>query len=326
MMHLIAKECSITLRIQKLEALLNGRLSPLHPKHPEVAAELGNRMAGYRGEKSLDFHLSMLTNSKYYIFHGLRLLYRKYYFQIDNFLLCSAFGLILEVKNMGGELRFEKKFNQMIHTKKDSSDRKTNPVLQAKLQAIKLKKWLKEHNCPEIPIYYLFVNSNAKTIIISEPGNEPINRYICNSEFLIEKINQIENANSTELLDSKVLRKMKRLLLTNHTPENPDILHHFNLSPKEILTGVQCPECSYLPMYYKYGSWSCPKCKNKSKTAHIQAVNDYFLLIKPSITNAELRQFLHIDSINIAQKILSAMNLPFTGKFRDRVYHQPPVK
>ncbi|HEY2422156.1 MAG TPA: nuclease-related domain-containing protein [Neobacillus sp.] len=323
---MIAKECSITLRIQKLEALLKGRLSPQHLKYSEVAAEYSNRMAGYRGEKSLDFHLSMLEDSKYYIFHGLRLLYRNYYFQIDNFLLCSSFGLILEVKNMAGELRFEKKFNQMFQKKKESIERKTNPVLQAKLQAIKLKKWLKEHNCPEIPIYYLFVNSNAKTIIMTEPGNEQINRFICNSEFLIEKITQLENANKTEILDSKELRKIKRLLLANHTPENPDILAHFNLSKKDSLTGVQCPECNYLPMYYKGGLWVCPKCRKKSKTAHLKALEDYFLLISPSITNKELRQFLHIDSINIAQKILFSMNLPFTGRFKDRVYHQPPIK
>jgi hypothetical protein len=61
----------------------------------------------------------------------------------------------------------------------------------------------------------------------------------------------------------------------------------------------------------------------KSKTAHIPAIDDYFLLIKPTITNAELRAFLHIDSIRVAGKILSTMNLPFTGKYKDRVYYQP---
>ncbi|WP_045523528.1 nuclease-related domain-containing protein [Neobacillus niacini] len=321
---MISKPCEITIRIEKLQAL-DRRLAPYHQVHPEVTTELSNRMAGYRGEKSLDFHLSMLPDKKYYIFHGLRLLYRNYFFQLDNFLLCSAFGLNLEVKNMGGELHFEKKFNQMVQTKKDSSARKTNPVLQARLQAIKLKKWLKEHNCLDIPIYYLFVNSNSKTLIISEPGNEHITQHICNSEFLIEKIAQIETNNKTDLLDPKELRKIKRLLLNNHTPENPDILQHFNLTPKDIPTGVHCPGCSFLPMKYFRGSWNCPNCKLKSKTAHYQAVHDYFLLIKPSITNAEFRHFLHIDSIHIAQKLLFSMNLPYTGKFKDRVYHSPAL-
>ncbi len=265
-MLLIAKACSITRRIQKLDAL--GRRLPLnHPIHPDVIAELNNRMAGYRGEKSLDFYLSVLPDSKYYIFHGLRLKYRKYFFQIDNFLLNSSFGLILEVKNMAGELRFEKKFNQMIQTKKNSSDRKTNPVLQAKLQAFKLKKWFKEHNCPDIPIYYLFVNSNTKTIISSEPGNEQINRYICNSEVLIDKIAQIENINKSEILSSKEIRKVKRLLITNHTPENPDILQQFKLSQNDIPTGVQCPKCNCLPMVYISRLVALSKMQGKIKNS-----------------------------------------------------------
>jgi hypothetical protein len=321
-MHLIVLKRSLPPRIKKLDAL-SRRLPVNHPLYPEVETELNNRMAGYKGEMSLDFYLSMLEESKYYIFHGLRLLYQKYYFQIDNFLLCSGFGLILETKNMGGELRFEKKFYQMFQTKKDISERKINPVLQAKLQAIKLKRWLREHGCKEVPIYYLFVSSNPKTVIISEPGNEEMNYYICNSEFLLEKINRIANNNKTEILNGKEIRKMNRLLLKNHTPEDPNILEYFNLPPKEIPSGVQCPKCNYFPMNYHYGTWCCPHCHEKSKTAHIQAVDDYFLLIKPTITNMEFRQFLHIHSIHIAQKLLAAMNLPYTGKFRDRVYHRP---
>lgn len=322
-MHLIAKDWALSIRIQKLQAL-EQRISPLHPIYPDVKAELSNRLAGYRGEKSLSFHINQLPDSKYFIFHGLRLLYKKYYFQIDNLLLCSAFGLILEVKNMGGELRFEKNFNQMIQTQKDNRIRRTNPVLQAKVQAIKLKKWLMVNNCPKIPIYYLFVNSNPNTIIVSEPDNERTNQLICNSEFLIEKIIQIENVNKKEILDSKQLRRIKRLLLAKHTPENPNILQHFNLTQYDILTGVQCPSCNYLPMIYYWGKWNCPNCKVKSKTAHMKAVHDYFLLIKPSITNTEFRKFLHIDSVHIAQKLLSSMNLTYTGKYKDRVYHSLP--
>ncbi|MGG1676754.1 nuclease-related domain-containing protein [Neobacillus sp. NRS-1170] len=91
---LFAKEIQITPRIEKLEALTR-RLSTFHPKWPEVMADFKGRMAGFRGEKSLGFYLSMLSDSKYLIFHGLRLLYRQYYFQMDFFLLCSAFGIVL---------------------------------------------------------------------------------------------------------------------------------------------------------------------------------------------------------------------------------------
>lgn len=320
------EECSnISIRIQKLEALL-GRLSNNHPVWPDVVNEYKSRVAGLRGEKSLYFHLSMLSETKYQIFHGLRLQYRGFFFQMDFLILCAAFALVLEVKNRSGEINFKKEFNQSTCKKKGEEERIKNPVLQAKLQAKKLKVWLKDHHCPDIPVHYLFVNSNERTLILSDPGNEQITRYICNSEVLIEKIEQLANFNKKDKMDAKELRKLKRLLLSKHTPENPDILKQFNLSPKDIPTGVKCPTCEFIPMIYQYGSWCCPKCKMKSKTAHIPSINDYFLLIKPTITNAELRAFLHIHSIRVSGKFLAEMKLPFTGTYKNRVYYQETNK
>jgi len=324
MMPLFCNECSKSIRIQKLEILLR-RLPYNHPVYPEVVAEYKSRMAGYRGEKSLLFYLSMLPDEKYYIFHGIRLLYKGYYFQMDYLILCSSFALVLEVKNISGELNFKKEFNQATCKKNGNEERIKNPVLQARLQAKKLKGWMLNHHCPTIPVHYLVVNSNEKTTITSSPGIEQITRHICNSEDLIDKIDQIANYNLQEKLDSKEIKRIKRLLLTKHTPENPDILKQFNLSPSELPNGVICPTCRFLPMNFHHGTWNCPKCKLKSKTAHIPTIYEYFLLIKPSITNAELREILQIHSISIASKILTSMELPFSGTYRNRVYHQQPV-
>lgn len=315
----LIEECSPSLRIQKLEALI-GRIPEQHPVWPDVMNEYKSRLAGQRGEKSMYFHLSMLSDSKYQIYHGIRLQYRGFFFQIDFLVLCAAFALVLEVKNRGGELKFEKEFNQATCKRNGQAERIKNPVLQAQLQARKLKGWLEDHNFKDIPVHYLFVNSNEKTLILSDPGNEHITRHICNSEVLIEKIDQLANYHQMDKLDAKELRKLKRLLLSKHTPANPDILKQFNLSPNEIPTGVKCPTCDYIPIDYRHGTWCCPKCNMKSKTAHIPAIDDYFLLIKPKITNAELRAFLHIDSISVAGKIFATMNLPFTGKYKNRVY------
>jgi len=318
-MRLFAKECVLPLRNQKYEALIR-RITENHPIRQALLTEFKNWMAGYHGEKSLDFHLSMLPDSDYLIFHNIRLQLGKYFFQIDILLLNAAFAIALEVKNRTGVYHFQKYLNQTILKNNGKDERIKNPVLQAKLQALKLKKWLKKHNCPDVPIHYLFVNSNQKATICVDPGQEQILRNICNSEGLVEKITQIASNNKIEKLDSKELRKMKRLILTNDTPEDPDLLDHFHLTKNDLPTGVQCPECNHLPMKYVYGTWVCPNCKCKSKTAHIQAINDYFLLIKPTITNSELRHFLHIDSPKSAHKILKSMNLYSTGTFKGRIY------
>lgn len=314
-------ECKPSERITKLE-ILKGRIPEFHPKWVEVIADLKDQMAGYEGEKSLQFYLDILPDKDYYILYGLRLKYKNYYFQIDCLVLCSKFGLVLEAKKWTGDFCFDNNFNQMTVIRRKGKIRRKNPVLQAKLQAKKLKCWLEEHDCPDIPIHYLFVNTNESSEIISD---EPI-RNACNSEVLLDKINQLVESYKIDTLETKDLRKMQKLLLANHTPESPDLLKEFNISQNEIPTGVICPECKSLPMKYRAGYWCCLKCGHKSKTAHYQAIQDYFHLIKPFITNRELRKFLHINSIKVASKILTSLNLPSTGTFKDRVYHlqSPP--
>ncbi|WP_081799426.1 nuclease-related domain-containing protein [Neobacillus jeddahensis] len=313
---MFAKPPAPSIKIQKYMAL-EPRFPTHHPNWPIFQADYKNWLAGYKGEKSLEFHLSMLPDEDYHIFHNIRLPWGKYFFQIDYLLLCKTFALILEVKNRSGEYRFEKHLNQ---TTLSTNGRISNPVLQARLQALKLKKWLKKHHYPEIPIDHLFVNSNQKATIRIGHRNEQILRYICHSEGLLEKISQIQAIHKQEKLDSKELRKLKRLILSSHTPEIFDILAHYQLTSQDLLTGVACPVCGTLPMTYSHGSWSCSMCSHRSRTAHKSAIQDYFLLIKPTITNAELRQFLQVDSARSANRILSGLNLATTGPNKTRIY------
>jgi hypothetical protein len=55
-----------------------------------------------------------------------------YYFQIDFLLLCRAFGVVLQVKHRGGEITFERDFNQTTIKRNGKKSRINNPVLQAR--------------------------------------------------------------------------------------------------------------------------------------------------------------------------------------------------
>lgn len=308
-------------RIQRLE-ILTKRYPSNHPKWPYINGKYKRLMAGYEGEKSIDFYLDVLDDTKYYIFHGLRILYKRYYFQMDTLILSSKFALIIEVKNIPAEISFDK-FGQALFKKNGENKRYKNPVAQARLQAIKLKKWVEDHHFYEIPIHYIFVNVNENSKLLSD--NEQMNRNMCNSEFLYDKLEQIIDFYKDEKLDKKELKKVNRLLLANHTPDNRDILQTYNIPPNEVITGVECTNCHFIPMNYIRGIWCCPNCKGKLKNAHINTINDYFLLVKPTCTNSEIRRFLQIESADMMQKILSQLNLPFTGSFRNRVYHSPTL-
>lgn len=89
-----------------------------------------------------------------------------------------------------------------------------------------------------------------------------------------------------------------------------------------ILSGVRCPDCSFIPMNYERNKWKCPDCHHILKDAHLAAIEDYFLLIKTSITNSELREYLHLPTRRSSTYVLALLNLPSSGSKRGCVYHQ----
>ncbi len=121
-------------------------------------------------------------------------------------------------------------------------------------------------------------------------------------------------------MSKKELKKLANSLLKAHCPYIPNLLENYKISIDDLATGVQCPNCAALPMTRKWGTWSCDSCSFTSRDAHLMALRDYALLIKPTITNRELREFLHIKSASVAVKLLDRLNLPYTGSTRDRVY------
>ncbi len=85
----------------------------------------------------------------------------------------------------------------------------------------------------------------------------------------------------------------------HHTPDHTNLLKKYNLSKEDIITGVHCTAFDKKPL--------------------IKAVKDYFLLIKPSITSKEFREFVHISSKDTANRLLVSMNyliqVKIEGKF-----------
>ena len=294
------KDCEKSLRLFKFEALLRN-LPYDHWQRHEISTEYTSWLTGFRGEESVMFHLDLISNSDYRIYHDIRLQLGKYFFQIDILLVCNRFILVLEVKNRFKDWHFAKLLNQVTLDGK----RTKNPILQAKVQSIKLNRWLAQHHITDIPILYCFVNSNENSKIHID-YNHKNSSSVCNSEQLLEKIEQIESQNETEILTEKDLRKINRLLLEKNIPDDPDLLQEFKLTPEDLMSGVHCQNttCYSSPMKYHAGTWLCPKCKMKCKTAHQQKIQDYFLLINTSITNAEARKLLNIKSRKVIHHFL----------------------
>lgn len=314
---LFEKEFTYPISLQQIEALLR-RIPLEHVKRPLIEEKFKILRSGYNGERNLHYHLSLLPEKSHHIFHNIRLSNGSSYFQIDFLLISSKLAIILDSKNHAGTLTFEK--NQLIHISNDTEKIYQNPLSQVYRHQYLLKNWLENYQFPKIPIEYHAVITNPSTKVIITPGYHEAENRVWKSDALLIKIDEMEKIFNKELLDKRNLSRIKKLILQNDTPERSDFIKSFGIHESEI-TGVLCPTC-LIPMEYKQRIWwKCSNCQSTSKDAHLQAIQDYFLLFKPSITHSELRAFLHLPNARTTTRFLTLLHLPSSGKTKGRIYY-----
>jgi hypothetical protein len=313
------KEFTIPTKVLQIEALLN-RTSKDYLKRPLIEEKARILRSGYYGEKNLNYFLSLLPEKSYFIFHNLRIPVNSSFFQIDFLLISTKLIIILDAKNHAGTLVFEK--NQLIHQNNNIEKIYENPLSQVYRHRTLLKNWLEKYQISSIPIEYYVAVTNSSTKVIISPGYEEGEKRVIRANNLFMVIDALEKKYNKDMVDPKKLTKIKKLLLQSHTPEKINFLELFGIILTEILNGVICPKCSSIPMQYSRNKWKCPTCGYISKDAYLQAINDYFLLIKPSFNNSELQKFLLLPSSKITRKIISKLNLPYSGKNKGRTYYQ----
>lgn len=317
---MIVKELQPSIRLRKLEALLR-RLPSHHRERRRVEDEYARRMAGYRGEQSVAYHLTPLLSKEFLVLYDIRMQQNSSFYQMDIQILTPAFFVILEVKNMSGTLCFDQPFGQLIRTLNGKEEAFSCPIVQVKRQAHYLESWAKLYR---IPVHSFVVISNPATIIKSIPAySDIVVKTVIHAAALEEKITSLRTRYREPLIAPKELIKLSKKLKNLHVPDNPDLLSIFQIRRDELLTGVHCPSCSAIPMRKISGMWSCSKCGCRTKTAHLHALDDYVLLLGTSITNRQVRDFLQVPSTFSASKLLASLNLPHTGTYRNRAYLLP---
>ena len=298
------------------------RLPFNHPRKKEFQTKLMKLKAGYKGEVDLDYYLAQLPEKEYILLQGLRLPHLETHFQIDTLLLAPSFFINFESKNYAGEIDIDLTFDQLIRTIDGKQDTYGNPILQAKIQTSNLTIWLKNNSFSFPPIEYFVTISSAQTTIKNSNKSPEVFYRVCRTARALYKIEDMKMKFKSETLTMKDLKKIAHKLIKSHQPliVDPKVL---NLPITEITKGIQCPDCQGFGMKRIHGNWLCSSCGHLSKTAHISAIKDFFLLNGFSINNQQLRNFLEIDSVDLATYILKSLNLISSGSKKNKTYSPP---
>ena len=312
-------------KMLKLDALLK-RLSNTHPERMRLEKDYARFSAGYKGEGAIDYYLNFLDEKDYYILHNVRLTTKICSFQIDTLILTQSFILIIEVKNITGTVLIDSVYRQLIRTINGIEECFPHPEDQAYHQKLQLIHWLEQQRLPIPPIEILVVFANQNCILKSNctlPNNKQSSSII-HSTSILNNIQQIKDRYSKEHLSKKEIRRIANLINKHHVSLNIDILHSYHIDRKDLLLGVQCPDCRAYYMIRKNGKWYCNQCGLNSTNEHYHALDDYRLIISPYISNKEIREFLCISSDSIARKLMEASKLHSVGTTRDKQYQLEP--
>lgn len=312
--------------ILTLESLLR-RLPDNHPKRHDLENLLARLLAGYQGEKAMEYYFKFLPQKDYYIFHHLRLPFLDVYFQIDYLIYSRKFILVSEIKSLSGIVHLDKNFKQLIQRKDDELNSYSDPIIQVTHQCNQLKQLLQKnkmatnHTYP-IPIEKLVVFTNPHTVLEATPGYTEAYKYVIRKENFLNHIKKLDQQYKNEIFDQREMRKLSRKLLKLHTEERVNVFERFQINKEDIQKGVRCTnkQCEKFHMIWRRGTWACPYCCHTDKLAHKEALEDYERLISPTITNKQCRDFLMIDCIHTTKRVLHTLNFNKIGERKSRKY------
>ena len=298
---------------QQLEVLLK-RYQHRDRIYDEIQDAYGREHAGYQGEKQLDYYLHLANLKNTFSLAGLRLKWDKYYFQIDRMILTPSVCIIIESKNLKGEIILNEE-DQLIQQTPDYQKSYENPYNQVKLQEKQLRHILNNLGYSNLPIHPLvvFTNKNAILNLGGKPDMIALHQLTFRIDHLIQNYPKIQTTSE--------INKLAHTLFKKHTRKLENILNRYKLNFYALQTGVICPNCERRKMARIHGTWICRHCKHQDRQAHIAALRDYATLINRIITNKEARRFLEIDSRNTIYRLFTKLNIPKIGNKKGTQYN-----
>lgn len=311
---MILKERTEPPEIFQLTSLLQ-RLPLHHPSFPLWTEKLRRITAGYHGELRLDsLWNDFLIDCPHYFIHDLFIQKPNSSHQIDTLLVTSRFVLVLEIKSIAGLLNFDPQLRQFSRTNKDGSiDGMRNPDDQLRRHEKWLEGFLADYHC-SLPVIGAVVFTYPSSVVQKKAEH----RLMIQSSGLPYLLDQLIMSYKDELTD-EATRKLAAALASLHSPQ-PVVLPQL---PEAFQKGIFCPTCPAQKLSYLRRSWRCEGCSYANPLAHFTALEQYRVLIGPTITNRQFRDFTCLSSVVTASKLLKAAAMPYQGSFKDRVYQIP---
>lgn len=312
---MILKRRGVDHHLQGLHAL-SKRLPEIHPLSTTISKKIAMMMAGIRGEtKLVNLFEKYLFLEEIYILHDLSI-YSTGPGQIDCLIITPKFALILEVKNIAGEMSFLEGTGQITRQLDNGRiDYFESPMVQLNRNISLLQDWLMLRRI-EFPILGAVVLPHASQKVNMQTNTAHSVLFLGEVHSFIKQL--IKNQSTVHPNSAKEIAEQ---LNSSHQTFNPfPICSRWNVDTTCLSNGVYCTKCKDGLMIRQLRKWVCQQCHHKDTKAHRQAIVEWFMLVGGEMTNKKCREFLNIESPQLAARLLSDMNLIVEGKGKSTKY------
>lgn len=307
---------------EALETLLL-RLANDHPQRNYLETRLYRTAGGERGEARLQSRFKEFwIDEDFTAIWDVALALDDWKVQLDGILLTDRCALVMESKNISGEIHFNESTGEFYRI--NSSNEKTvmeDPRVQLGKHIRFLTRWFVKHNIP-LPVSGLTVFTSKQCEFTSKPRSANVCKTYQMPDYLL-KLWQSHPPQTAKLNITKV----SKLLLANQTPfKRQPLCRQYTINPTDLRSGVMCRACRALSMNRTQRTWICTRCGIRDPAAHIYAAREYFTLIDETLTNRQFRKFCQLESRSIAFRLLRTLDVDVTGEWKSRVYQLPEKK
>lgn len=295
---------------------LSKRLPLNHPKQEVLKERINSINAGFGGEERLDHLMRHFEPDYPYLIIQDLAISTNADFQVDTLILTQSCVILLEVKNISGRLRFT--INpSALHQTKASGEEKAyqSPLVQVEVIKWKLENLLRSLDVP-LPVHAFLVIAYPNQIVVDTPPGS----VIWSADEAMIRLHDFKMPPAQ--ISEDEMHQLGQQLLKLSSAYNPfPLAPKYGISASEIATGVYCPGCLNVKMERCKRSWQCPGCKLKSSEVHHDAIKEWFMLIKPSISAAECKDFLELEHLSTARNILKNPLYHRAGNNKMRRYY-----
>ncbi|KIL46598.1 hypothetical protein KP77_27250 [Jeotgalibacillus alimentarius] len=309
-----------SIKQQTLQALVQ-RIPKHHPGYVRVLEQLSIEEAGLHGELYFDSVASKILTPQSAQLKNLTLTLFKETFQIDSIIVTPQFILITEIKNMVGNLYFNKKGGVLTRMSNGQTSYFTCPLFQVSRHVECISHILKKLNL-KVPVHDLVIYTNNNVEFTVKDSEQEIYEKIHRVEQFTQHYRKMKDSASPHLSTTQMKIFCQELLKRNTLPFWKDHVTKTGVIHSDLINGVMCYRCCKIALAVRNG-WRCKACDKRIDNMLYQNIIEYFLIHGPTATTKDITKFLHFANTRSAMHYLVKLGFKYEMVGSQKVFLSP---